>query len=72
MREATLAMAAAAAEVPPDQLCEAFVSDLPIWLGQYLHYMFATCLFQGKADSFYNDLLAMFFDWVVFSCESRS
>ena len=51
MREVTLAMAAAAAEVPPDQLCENFVSDLPIWLGYYI-YTASTCL-QGKVNSFF-------------------
>lgn len=63
MREVTLAMAAAAAEVPPDQLCENFVSDLPIWLGYYI-YTASTCLFQGKVDKqfFYNDLPALPFD----------
>ena len=61
MREVTLAMAAAAAEVPPDQLCENFVSDLPIWLGYYI-YTASTCL-QGKVNSFfYNDLPALPFD----------
>lgn len=63
MREVTLAMAAAAAEVPPDQLCENFCLRPSHLAGAlYLHYSTSTCFFQGKVNSFYNDLPALLFD----------